>query len=126
MTDEPPGGTGHLRLTVQSTLLGRPASGVRARVNGEPVPVQHGENLIPLPAGLHRLEASTFLTGGSGDVSIEVDVPAGGELALWYAPSFNQGISGRIGYRPQPPAGTWFVVLLAVILVVGLGYTLLR
>jgi hypothetical protein len=126
VTDEPPAGTGHLRLTVQPTLLGRAALGVRARVDGEPVSVKHGENVIPLPAGRRRVEASTLLTGGSGDVSIEVDVPAGGELALWYAPSFNQAIAGRIGHRPQRPAGTWFVVLVAVILVVGMAYTFTR
>jgi hypothetical protein len=126
MTDEPPAGTGHLRLTVQSTLLGRQALGVRARVDGVPVPVQHGENVIPVPAGTHRVEASTLLTGGSGDVSVEVDVPAGGEVALWYAPSFNQAIAGRIGDRPQRPAGTWFVVLVALILMVGMAYTFTR
>jgi hypothetical protein len=126
MTGEPPVGSGRLRLTVQPTLLRRAALGVQARVDGVPVPVQHGENVIPLPAGVHRIAVSTLLTGGSGDVSIEVDVPAGGESALWYAPSFNQAISGRIGDRPQRPAGTWFVVLVAVILVVGVAYTLVR
>ncbi|GAB3249717.1 hypothetical protein [Nocardioides dilutus] len=126
MTDEPPAGTGHLRLTVQPTLLGRPGLGVTARVDGEPVRVQHGENVIPLAAGRHRVEASTFLTGGSGDVTIEVDVPAGGQVALWYAPSFVRAVSGRIGDRPQRPAGTWFVVLVALILVVGMAYTFAR
>jgi hypothetical protein len=126
MTDEPPAGTGHLRLTVQSTLVGRQALGVHARVDGVPVPVQHGENVIPVPAGTHRVEASTLLTGGSGDVSVEVDVPAGGEVALWYAPSFNQAIAGRIGDRPRRPAGTWFVVLVALILMVGMAYTFTR
>jgi hypothetical protein len=123
---EPPAGQGVIRLTVQNTLLGKPALSVRAEVDGVPVRIEHGENLIPLEAGRHRIEISTLLVGGSGDVSAEVDVPAGGELALWYAPSFNQAISGRIGDRPQQPAGTWFVLLVAAILVLGMAYTLLR
>ena len=126
MTNEPPAGIGHLRLIVQPTLLRRAALGVEARVDGVPVSVRRGDNVISLPSGRHRVEASTLLTGGSGDVSIEVDVPADGEIALWYAPSFNQAISGRIGDRPQRPAGAWFVVLVAVILVVGMAYTLIR
>jgi hypothetical protein len=124
--DVPPTGTGHLRLTVQSTLLGKPAVSVRAEVDGEPVPVRHGENLIPLSAGRHRLAVSTLLVGGSRDVAAEVEVPRDGEVALWYAPPFHRGIGGRLGHLPQRAGGTWFVVLVVAIVVLGLAYPLLR
>ena len=122
---EPPAGTGHLRLTVQNTLLGKPALGVRARVDDEPVTIRAGENLIALDAGRHKVEMSTLLVGGSGDASAEVDVPAHGQAALWYAPPFNRAIAGRLGDRPQRPAGTWFLLLVAAIIVLGMLYTLL-
>jgi hypothetical protein len=123
---EPPAGPGVIRLTVQNTLLGKPALSVSAQVDGVPVRIVHGENLIPVDAGRHLIEISTVLVSGSGDVSAEVDVPAHGQADLWYAPPYFRAIAGRLGDRPQQAAGTWFIVLVAAIIVVGMTYTLIR
>lgn len=123
---QPPAGDGRLRLTVQSTLLGPAKLGVRARVDGEPVPVEHGENLITLPAGRHRVEAFLILAAAYGNAAIDVDVPAGGEVAAFYAPPFMYAIPGRIGLTPQQPAGSWWVYLVGAVLVLGLTYAFVR
>ncbi len=122
----PAAGDGRLRLTVQSSLIGRPRFGVRARVDGEPVPVQHGSNVIALPAGRHQVEVFMVLVREYGNATAQVEVPAHGEAALWYAPPFEYYVSGRIGPEPQRAAGTWFFVLVAVFLVLGIAYTVLR
>jgi hypothetical protein len=125
-SDQPPAGEGRLRLTVQSTLLGRAKWGVRARVDGEPVPVHHGENVITLPAGRHRVEGFMIFTGEYGHASVEVDVPTGSHVAAYYAPPFMLAIPGRMGLTPQQPAGRWWVYLFVAILVLGLAFTFVR
>lgn len=127
MATQPPVGEGRIRLTVQSSLLGRSRFGVRCRVDGEPVTVeQHGVTLIPVDAGRHRIEVFKVFAGEYGKASAEVDVPAGGEAPAFYAPPIDVWGAGRIGTAPVQPSGTWFVVMVGLLLVVGLAYTLLR
>ena len=116
---------GQITLTVQSSLVGRATFGVRARVDGQPFRVRHGDNVLPVAAGRHTVECSMVLAGEYGRAAIEVTVPVDGQAQVFYAPPFNYGIAGRIGTVPQRPAGTWWMVLLGAVLVLGLAYTLL-
>ena len=63
---QPPAGDGRLRLTIQNPLVGRTPFGVRVRVDGEPVRVERGENVIALAAGRHRVEAFTVFVAEPG------------------------------------------------------------
>ena len=123
----PPGATGLLRVTVQDTLLGRPRlTGPYLQIDGDPVPVAFGENEITVHAGRHDVRASMSFGWPFGAASLDVDVPDGGAVDVWYAPSFSYYVKGRIGTEPQQPAGSWFVVLVGLAVVVGLVVTALR
>ena len=123
----PPGATGLLRLTVQDTMLGRPSlTGPYLRIDGDPVPVAFGENPIKVHAGRHQVQASMSFGWPFGRASLDVHIPDGGELAVWYAPSFSYYVKGRLGTEPQKPAGSWYLVLVGLALVVGLVVAALR
>ena len=123
----PPGATGLLRLTVQDSLLGRvKLSGPYVTIDGEPVLVASGENPIQVHAGRHQVQANMSFLWPFGSACLEVHVPEGGAADVWYAPSFNYYVNGRIGTEPQKPAGSWFLWLVALALVVGTVVTAVR
>jgi hypothetical protein len=123
--EQPPAGDGHIRLTVQSSLLGRSKLGVYARVDDEPVKVTYGENVIAAAAGRHRVEGYVVFAAEYGHASVDVEVPAGGEARAFYAPPFLHASPGRMGLTPQQPPGRWWVYLFCAILVLGLIWTML-
>lgn len=120
------GAVGHLRLTVQSTLLSPMKHDPSCEIDGESVPIRNGENLILVHAGRHHVEAHVLWTGPFGRASADVEVPPDGEAALWYAPSFYRFVEGRLGPAPQQAAGAWFIVLVFLVLAVGLLLTWIR
>lgn len=123
----PPGATGLLRLTVQGTLLGRGRlTGPYLEIDGDPVPVAYGENPIKVHAGRHQVQATMSFGWPFGGASLDVHVPDGGALDLWYAPSFSYYVKGRLGTEPQKPAGSWYLALVALALVLGVIVTALR
>ncbi len=123
----PPGATGLLRLTVQGTLLGRGSlTGPYLRIDGDPVPVAFGENPITVHAGRHQVHLTMSFGWPFGSASLDVHVPDGGALDVWYAPSFSYYVKGRLGTQPQKPAGSWYLVLVGLALAVGLVVTALR
>ena len=123
----PPDATGLLRLTVQGTLLGRSKmTGPYLHIDGDPVPVAFGENPIPVHAGRHHVHATMSFGWPFGAARLDVHVPAGASLDLWYAPSFSYYVKGRLGTEPQKPAGSWYLALVGLALVVGMLITTLR
>ena len=123
----PPGATGLLRLTVQDTLLGRGRlTGPYLRIDGEPVSVAFGENPITVHAGRHQVHAAMSFGWPFGRAIMDVQVPDGGALDMWYAPSFSYYVKGRLGTQPQKPAGSWYLLLVGIALAVGLVVTALR
>lgn len=124
--DQAWGAVGHLRLTVQSTLLGRLKYAPFCEIDGESVQIRNGENVILVHAGRHHVEAHVLWVGPYGRASADIEVPPGGEAVLWYAPAFYRFVEGRLGSEPQQPAGTWFVVLVVLVFAVGLLITLAR
>jgi hypothetical protein len=123
----PPGATGLLRLTVQDTLLGRPRlTGPYLHIDGDPVPVAFGENNITVHAGRHHVRAAMSFGWPFGRASMDVHVPDGGALDLWYAPSFSFYVEGRLGTQPQKPPGSWYLLLVGIAVAAGLVVTALR
>jgi len=123
---QPPAGDGHIRLTVQGSLIGRSRFGVRCRVDGEPVTVaQHGETRLPVAAGRHRVEVFKVFTGEYGNATVDVDVPAHGEAPAYYAPPIDLWGAGRMGPVPQQPSGTWFLVTVGVLIALGVVWAFL-
>lgn len=125
---QPPAGTGHVRLTIRPTALAWGVGRTRpwARVDDEPVTVAWGENLLVLDAGRRRVEVYQLLIAEHAAASVEVEVPAGQEVALWYQAPYHWRSAGRMGTQPQRPSDAWFIYLVLAVLVLGTVYTLVR
>lgn len=115
---------GWLRLTVQHGLLTRGKVAPDLWVDGTRVPASTGENLVPLPPGLHRVEVRPPLH--LGRARTEVEVVQGQVTPLYYAPPLARTDVGRFGPVPVQPQGRLFLAMVGVALVVGLLVTWLR
>ena len=124
--DQPWGAVGHLRLTVQETLIGPMAHAPTCEIDGEPVQLQAGENVLLVHAGRHHVEARVLWRGPFGRAGAYVNIPPDGEASLWYAPSFYRFVEGRLGPEPQRAAGRGFLGLVLVVIAIGLLVTLAR
>jgi hypothetical protein len=116
--DEP--APGCLRLVLQAPLWGPQRAWVR--IDGVPVPTTPRENLIPIAPGHHTIEiddAMRPVTSGT------FEVLPGGTTNLWFAPGFSRFDLGGLGPEPQRTRGPRFLLLVAVIIVVGLLFELL-
>ena len=115
---------GWLRLTVQDGLLAKVKVAPEAWVDGIPVPVTRGENLVTLPTGVHRVEVRPAFH--LGRAVTEVQVVQGQVTPLFYAPPLARVDVGRFGPAPVQPQGRLFLAMVAVALVVGMLITWLR
>jgi hypothetical protein len=95
-------------------------------VDGEPVTVAYGDNVLTLGAGRHHVEVYQVSAAEHALAATEVDVPAGDEVRLWYAAPYHWLSPGRLGTSPQKPSDTWFIVLVFATLVVGILYPMIR
>ena len=115
---------GWLRLTVQDGLLFRVTVAPEVWVDGIPVPVTRGENVVTLPPGAHRVEVRPAFY--LGRAVTEVHVAQGQVTPLYYAPPLARVDVGRFGSEPVQPQGRLFLAMVAAALVVGLVVTWLR
>ena len=106
---------GSLRLVLQAPLW-RPQR-AWVRIDGVPVPTTPGENLIPVTPGLHTIEVAEAWrppTTGSFEAT------ASETVSLWFAPGFSRLELGGLGPEPQRTRGPRFLLVVAVIILVGL------
>jgi hypothetical protein len=112
---------GWLRLTLQGSNLTSNLITPAVTINGWRTGVRYGENVIPVHAGRNRVEVACQWVLKFGQASLDVDVPEGGQVSVFYAAPWHQLSRGAIGYQRQSRPGlTGFVVMLAVIIVVVL------
>jgi hypothetical protein len=113
---QPPQGT--IRLTLQGNLM---TSGLvpTVHVGGHKVNARFGTMDVPVWAGRTRVDVHTQWMRQYGQASLEVDVPPGGVVPVFYAVPWHQFTTGSIGHEKQPRKGVWaMVLLLAMVLVV--------
>lgn len=122
-TDRP---TGTIRLTLQGSTF---SSGLTPTVvvSGYRANVNWGTQDLPVWAGPNRVEAHSQWLRRYGEAVLDVDVPPGAVVPVYYAVPYHQFSRGAIGHEPQkrPGAGLmWgFVAVVAgfVVLSVLLG-----
>jgi hypothetical protein len=118
----PPAGQqpmGWLRLTLQGSALTSSLITPAVTVNGWRVPSHYGENVIPVHAGPNRIDISCQWLKKFGEATLETDVPAGGQVAAFYAAPWHQFSRGAIGYDKQKrPGALGFAVMMAALLLV--------
>jgi len=110
---------GWLRLTLQGSALTSNLITPAVTVNGWRVSSHYGDNVIPVHAGPNRIDISCQWLVRYGEATLQTDVPAGGQVAAFYAAPWHQFSRGAIGYEKQKrPGALGFVVMLAAILLV--------
>lgn len=109
---------GTIRLTLQGNLF---TAGLTptVHVSGHRVNSTFGTMDVPVWSGRNRVEVHTQWMRRYGQAELEVDVPPGAVVPVFYAVPWHQFSRGAIGFEQQQRPGLWaFVLLLG--LVVGL------
>jgi hypothetical protein len=101
----PPAAQGAIRLTLQGNLLSTSVLTPAVRINGWPVPARYGENVLPVYAGTNRVEVSARWLRTYGEATLDVDVPAGQQVSVFYALPWHTFTDGAIGYEKQRRPG---------------------
>ncbi len=120
---------GTLALTVQGSVMTSNAITPSCRVNGYPVKVRYGENLIPVPAGPARVDLFAQWLRTYGQASLEFQIEPGQTVPVFYAAPMHQFTTGSIGHAKVKRKGVGaFIGLMAGVvvftgLVVALAFT---
>src|SRR4051812_1853891 len=88
---------GWLRLTLQGSATTSSMITPSVTINGWRVPVQYGENVIPVHAGPNRIDVSCQWLLRYGEATLETQVPPGGQVTAFYAAPWHQFSRGAIG-----------------------------
>ena len=107
---------GTIRLTLQGNVLTSGLTPV-VHVSGHRVNSRFGTMDVPVWAGRNRVEVHTQWMRRYGQAELDVDVPAGGVVPVFYAVPWHQFTRGAIGHEKQARPGAWaMVVLLGVVI----------
>ena len=131
MSEMPPGGPaqgqpaqgqqGTIRLTLQGNFM---TSGLTptVHVSGHRVNSRFGTMDVPVWAGRNRVDVHTQWMRQYGQASLEVDVPPGGVVPVYYAVPWHQFTTGAIGTEKQQRPG---LAVFALIIGAVIGLPLL-
>jgi len=113
-----------LKITVQGSVLTSNLVPPTVLIDGHRVPAAIGSTVIPVPAGPHHLEASSQWLTTYGRATLDCQVQPNTTLEVFYAPPYNQFMSGSMGLVPQKRKGlgvTLGVVvgILAVVILIA-------
>jgi hypothetical protein len=105
---QPP--TGTIRLTLQGNVL---TAGLTpsVAVGGHPIHARFGVQDVPVWAGRVRVEAHTQWLRRYGQAELDVDVPPGAVVPVYYAVPWHQFTRGAMGTTPQRRPGVWMLAL---------------
>ncbi|MEG9224438.1 hypothetical protein [Aeromicrobium sp. Sec7.5] len=111
---------GAVALTVQGSVMTSNAITPSCRINGYPVKVRYGENLIPVPAGPARVDLSAQWLRTYGQAALEFQVQPGQTVPVFYAAPMHQFTTGTIGHAKVKRKGVVpFVIIMAAILAIA-------
>ncbi len=114
---------GTLVVTLQGSVLTSNMISPSVRLNGYPVPTSYGDNALPVTAGPIHVDVEAQWLKTYGQAAIDVQVPPGGTVQVFYAGPWHQFTTGSIGFEKQKRKGTGFLVgfvLVLLLLVVGI------
>ncbi|MCR1780934.1 hypothetical protein KVF89_00175 [Nocardioides carbamazepini] len=122
MTSQPPPPPpGYLRVNVQGNRLLTMIT-PSVQVNGYPVPMRFGPNVVPMPPGVHTVSAHAQWMWRYGQASQQVQLAPGQTVDVFYAAPVLTFMSGAMGFTKQRVPGMLaFVLLLVVLLLVVIG-----
>ncbi len=128
MTDVTPGGPGRqperpqgtIRLTLQGSVMTAGLTPV-VHVSGHRVNSRFGTMDVPVWAGPNRVDVHTQWTRRYGEASLEVDVPPGAVVPVFYAVPHHVFSRGAIGTERQrrPGLAASIAIILGSVVLVG-------
>lgn len=124
----PPLGT--IVLQIQGNALTSSMVPPSVQVDGHGFSTGYGENPIQVPAGRRHVFVWSQWMRTYGQAHLDVDVPPGGAVRVYYRAPMHQFTEGSIGFEPQKARGMgcfWAMlgVLLAFVVVVVAAAALL-
>jgi len=127
MSQPPPPPPGHLRLHLQGNrMLSMITPSVK--INGWPVPARYGENVYPMPPGVHTVSGHAQWMWTYGQADQQFQVGPGQVVDVYYAAPALTFLRGAIGFEKQRSPGLLALVLILVAvlaLAVGLPVALI-
>jgi hypothetical protein len=115
-----------LRLTLQGSPMTSSMITPAVSVNGYRVVAHYGENLVPVWAGPNRVDISCHWLTRLGEATLELDVPPGAQVPVFYAAPLHQFSKGAIGFeRQRRPGRTGLVGMLAAVVLVIVAISVL-
>jgi hypothetical protein len=111
-----------LRLTLQGSPMTSSMITPAVTVNGYRVVAHYGDNLVPVWAGSNRVDISCQWLMRFGQATLQLEVPPGAQVPVFYAAPLHQFSKGAIGFeRQKRPGRVGLVVMLALVLLVVMG-----
>lgn len=109
------GPTGLLTLHLKPVpgLLSKEMTTAKVTIDGYPVPVQWGDNAIPVPTGARRVHIRTGYLYDYGGAEQIVEIAPGQRVDLFYATPAAAFLTGSLGTEPQKNRG--FVAMIAIL-----------
>ena len=115
-----------VRLTLQGSPMTSSMITPAVSVNGYRVVAHYGENLVPVWAGPNRVDISCHWLTRFGEATLELDVPPGAQVPVFYAAPLHQFSKGAIGFeRQRRPGRTGLVGMLAAVVLVVVAISVL-
>lgn len=115
---QPPQPTGYLQLTLQGSVMTTNMITPTVRLNGYPVQVTYGEQVIPLVPGPWHIDVHTQWLRQYGQASMDFQVATGQTTPVFYAAPFHQFTTGNIGHHKQPRKGVGCLIAILVFLAI--------
>lgn len=111
---QPPQPTGYLQLTLQGSMMTSNLITPSVRLNGHPVQVKYGEQVIPLVPGPWHIDVHAQWLRRYGQASMDFQIAEGQTTPVFYAAPFHQFTTGNIGHQKQPRKGVGVLVGILV------------
>ncbi|WP_436699627.1 hypothetical protein [Nocardioides sp. BYT-33-1] len=121
MQPPPPPPPGYLRVNVQGNRMLTMIT-PSVQINGYPVAARYGQNVYPMPPGVHTVSAHAQWMWRYGQASQQVQLAPGQTVDVFYAAPVLTFIAGAMGFTKQKVPGMLaFVLLLVLLLLIVVG-----
>ncbi len=113
-------------LTLQGSVMTSNMITPAVTFNGYPVPARYGPQTIPVHPGPLQIDVHAQWLRRYGEATLQVDVPRGQQVPVFYAAPWHQFTSGSIGHQKQRRKGGLLgLALLAGVLAIAVLFVVL-
>ncbi len=111
-------GHGLVRVNIQGSVMTSSMIVPSLMIDGRLLTSKYGVNAFQVPAGIHKVEAYAQWMRRYGQAALDVNVPPGAAVDVFYAAPLHQFTTGNMGLTKQRRKGAWMMVgLLSLIFV---------